>query len=305
MIKRLVNLDSASKNPEENQYIQLIKDILQYGSLESGRNGETISIFGSAMYFSLENNSIPIFTSKKVAWKTCLKELLWFIKGDTNNQHLLDQKVNIWRENASRNFLDSRGLTNLQENDLGPVYGHQWRHFNAHYTNCDTDYSGQGVDQLQYIINQLKDPDPIKRNSRRLIMSAWNPCQIDEMALPPCHILVQFNVTHGNKLSCSLYQRSGDIGLGVPFNIASYSFLTHILAKHCGLEAYEFIYTIGNAHIYANHVDALKEQIQNELFVFPKIEIINSHENIDDYIVEDIVITDYKSNTTVSMKMTA
>ena len=304
MIKRLVNLDSSSKNSEENQYIQLIKDILQYGSLESGRNGETISIFGSAMYFSLENNSIPIFTSKKVAWKTCLKELLWFIKGDTNNQHLIDQQVNIWRENASRNFLDSRGLINLQENDLGPVYGHQWRHFNAPYTTCDADYSGQGVDQLQYIINQLKDPDPIKRNSRRLIMSAWNPCQIDEMALPPCHILVQFNVTHGNKLSCSLYQRSGDIGLGVPFNIASYSFLTHILAKHCGLEAYEFIYTIGNAHIYANHVDALKEQIQNELFVFPKIEIINSHENIDDYIVEDIVITDYKSNSAINMKMT-
>jgi thymidylate synthase len=305
MIKRLVNLDTSSKNPEENQYIQLIKDILQYGSLESGRNGETISIFGSAMYFSLENNSIPIFTSKKVAWKTCLKELLWFIKGDTNNQHLIDQNVTIWRENASRNFLDSRGLTNLQENDLGPVYGHQWRHFNAPYTNCDADYSGQGIDQLQYIINQLKDADPIKRNSRRLIMSAWNPCQIDEMALPPCHILVQFNVSHGNKLSCSLYQRSGDIGLGVPFNIVSYSFLTHILAKHCGLEAHEFIYTIGNAHIYSNHVEALKEQIKNELFVFPKIEIMNSYENINDYTVEDIVITNYKSNSAINMKMIA
>ena len=146
---------------------------------------------------------------------------------------LQNQKVKIWNANASRDFLDSRGLHNLKENDLGPVYGHQWRHFNAKYGSCDDDYSNKGVDQLQYIIDSLKDPN--ERFSRRLVMSAWNPCQLNEMALPPCHVLTQFNVSNNNELSCSLYQRSGDVGLGVPFNIASYSFLTHIIAKHLSL----------------------------------------------------------------------
>ena len=163
-------------------------------------------------------------------------------------------------------------MTHLGENDLGPVYGHQWRHFNAPYTNCRADYSGQCVDQLQYIIDALKDP--VERFSRRLVMSAWNPCQIDEMALPPCHVLCQFNVSQGNKLSCALYQRSADCGLGVPFNIASYSFLTHILAKHCGLEAYEFIYTLGNCHVYDDHVEAMKEQLGRPSYDFPTI---NNH----------------------------
>ena len=286
----------------EKQYLDLIQEILQCGSLETGgRNGSVMSIFGAAMHFSLENNIIPIFTSKKIAWKTCLKELLWFISGSTNNQILLDQKVNIWNENASRNFLDSRGLNHLRENDLGPIYGHQWRHFNATYTDCSTDYSGQGVDQLQQIINCLKDP--VQRYSRRLIMSAWNPQQLDEMALPPCHIIAQFNVSHGNKLSCSLYQRSADIGLGMPFNITSYAFLTHIIAKHCNLEAYKFIYMIGNCHIYEEHIVALKEQLKNDLYPFPTIEINTIHENINDYKIEDIQIINYKSSNTISMKM--
>ena len=206
--------------------------------------------------FSLENNVLPLLTTKKVAWKTCLRELLWFVRGETNNKILTDQKCNIWKGNASREFLDSRGLTHLREDDLGPIYGHQWRHFNARYTTCDEDYIGKGVDQLQNIIDLLKNPET--RSSRRMIMSAWNPEQLDEMALPPCHILLQFNVTQCNKLSCSMYQRSGDVGLGVPFNIASYSFLTYMIAKHCDLEPYEFIYHIGNAHIYDDHIEKLK-----------------------------------------------
>ena len=133
--------------------------------------------------------------------------------------------------------------------------------------NCDSDYNGEGVDQLAQIIESLKNP--ATRTSRRMIMSAWNPCQLDQMALPPCHILCQFNVSDGNKLSCSLYQRSGDIGLGVPFNIASYSTLTHLLAKHCDLEAYEFVYFLGNAHIYQDHIDPLKEQLKREPYEFP------------------------------------
>ena len=302
MIKNSVG-NLPHQNNQELQYLGLVRDILSRGSLETGRNGNTLSLFGAALHFSLENNKIPILTSKKVAWKTCLKELLWFIRGKTDNTILQNQNVHIWDANASRNFLDDRGLAHLEENDLGPVYGHQWRHFNAPYTDCRADYNGQGVDQLQYIIDKLKDP--VERFSRRLIMSAWNPCQIDEMALPPCHVLCQFNVSQGNKLSCALYQRSADCGLGVPFNIASYSFLTHILAKHCGLEAYEFIYTLGNCHIYDDHIEAMKEQLGRPTHDFPTIKINNVYENIDDYSVGDIEIENYNFSESIFMKMRA
>ena len=296
----------ATNNPEnleEEQYLNLIRDILSEGTLEQGRNGNTKCVFGAAMHFSLDHGVIPILTTKRVAWKTCLKELLWFIKGDTNNEHLKEQGVTIWNDNASRDFLDSRGLTHLRENDLGPVYGHQWRHFNAKYTTCDENYDGKGVDQLEYIINCLKDP--AQRTSRRMIMSAWNPCQLDEMALPPCHILVQFNVTSGNKLSCCMFQRSADVALGVPFNIASYSFLTHLLAKHCGLEAHEFIYYLGNAHIYESHLDAIKEQLTRAPYNFPTIAVKAKRENINDYTIDDFELRDYKSHDVIKMKMVA
>ena len=286
---------------EEKQYLRLISDIVSEGTLEKGRNGNTYAVFGSSMHFSLKDNKIPILTTKKVAWKTCLRELLWIMKGQTSNEKLLEKNVKIWSANASRSFLDSRGLEHLQENDLGPVYGHQWRHFNAKYTNCDDDYTNKGVDQLQYIIDNLKNPET--RNSRRLVMSAWNPCQLNEMALPPCHVLAQFNVCGGNKLSCALYQRSGDVGLGVPFNIASYSFLTHILAKHCDLEADQFIYNLGNAHIYDDHVESLREQCQRECFEFPTIKINKKHDNINDYEENDIEIHNYLCHNTLKMKM--
>jgi len=293
----------SQNNKEEQQYLDLITDILFNGSLDEGRNGKVLSLFGKTMRFSLQYNTIPILTSKKVAWKTCLKELLWFVKGQTDNKILQDQNVKIWNDNASREFLDSRNLHNLIVNDLGPIYGHQWRYFNAMYKDCNTDYTGKGVDQLQYIINNLKDEKT--RYSRRLVMSAWNPCQLDEMALPPCHILVQFNVSHGNKLSCALYQRSGDVGLGVPFNITSYAFLTHMIAKHCNLEPYEFIHNLGNAHIYKEHIEALTEQRNRKTYSFPKINIKNTHANINDYIVDDFEIIDYKYNGPVQMKMIA
>ena len=294
-------LKSVYKDHYENQYLELIRNIIEEGSLEKGRNGNTYAVIGSSMYFSLENGTIPLLTTKKVAWKTCLKELLWFVRGQTNNKILTEQKCNIWKGNASREFLDSRGLHNLKEDDLGPVYGHQWRHFNAKYTTCNEDYTNKGVDQLQYIIDALKDPD--QRSSRRLVLSAWNPEQLNEMALPPCHILVQFNVTRGNKLSCSMYQRSGDVGLGVPFNIASYSFLTHLLAKHCDLEASEFVYHIGNAHIYDDHLEPLKEQINRVPKPFPKLELCEKRENIEDYNLEDFKISDYEYHETIKMKM--
>lgn len=286
---------------DENQYLSLIEDISNYGVLVNGRNGGALTVCGSSMHFSLENNVLPLLTTKKLAWKTCLRELLWFISGSTSNTILQNKKVKIWNDNASREFLDSRGLTNLDEGDLGPVYGHQWRHFNAQYTNCNDDYKNKGVDQLEYIINQLKDPKA--RYSRRLVMSAWNPCQLDEMALPPCHILVHFNVLPPNKLSCSLYQRSGDVGLGVPFNIASYSFLTHLIAKHCNLEAYEFIYHLGNCHIYDDHIEPLKSHLVRRPYTFPTIDIKCKHENIEDYVETDFEIKNYQSHEIIKMKM--
>tara|TARA_Y100000741_G_C18259647_1_gene560150 strand:- start:2293 stop:3210 length:918 start_codon:yes stop_codon:yes gene_type:complete len=286
---------------DENQYIALIDDIINHGDMVDGRNGKTLTVFGSSMHFSLENGELPLLTTKKVAWKTCLKELLWFISGSTNNDLLNEQNVKIWNGNSSREFLDSRGLVNNRVNDLGPVYGHQWRFFNADYTTCDDSYHGKGVDQLDYIIKQLKDPK--ERYSRRLLMSAWNPGQLDEMALPPCHVLVQFNVLPGDKLSCSLYQRSGDVGLGVPFNIASYSFLTHLIAFHCGLKAHEFCYHLGNCHIYDDHIEQLKIQRNKEPYKFPKLVIKDKKDDINDYIVDDFEIKDYKSHEPIKMNM--
>jgi thymidylate synthase len=286
---------------EEYQYINLINTILEKGYNESGRNGNVKAIFGTSMRFNLSNNKIPILTTKKLAWKTCLKELLWFISGSTNNKILKQNNVRIWNENASREFLDSRGLNNLEEDDLGPVYGHQWRFFNAPYDTCETDYTNKGVDQLKYIIDSLKDPNT--RSSRRLIMSAWNPQQLDQMALPPCHVLAQFNVFDDDKLSVALYQRSGDVGLGVPFNIASYAFLTHLIAHHCNLKAYEFVYFLGNAHIYDDHIETLKIQKNNIPMELPTLSIINKYESIDQYSIKDFVVENYNHHNELKMNM--
>tara|TARA_X000000368_G_scaffold313540_2_gene251172 strand:+ start:13584 stop:14477 length:894 start_codon:yes stop_codon:yes gene_type:complete len=295
-----MNISKNTSN-DELQYLNLISDILNKGYDVTGRNGNVKAIFGAMMRFDLSNNSIPILTTKKVAWKTCLKELLWFISGKTDNKVLKNNNVKIWNDNASRDFLDSRGLQHLEEDDLGPVYGHQWRFFNAPYETCETDYSGKGVDQLQYIIDSLNDPK--ERYSRRLIMSAWNPIQIDEMALPPCHVLAQFNVFDNDKLSVALYQRSGDVGLGVPFNIASYAFLTHLIAHHCNLKATEFVYFLGNAHIYDDHIPILTQQKNRIPNTPPTLTIKNKYTNINHYSIDDFQINDYSPLSELKMIM--
>jgi len=302
-----------NSNHEEYQYINLIKNIVNNGYWEEGRNGKTKCIFGASMRFSLQNGKIPILTTKKVAWKTCLKELLWFIRGQTNNNILIEQDIHIWDANTEQysrtqrnkeinNYLVSRNINIHGEGELGPIYGHQWRHFNAKWEG-DEDYSGDGIDQLQQIIDALKDPS--QRTSRRLIMTAWNPCQLNEMALPPCHILCQFNVHNGNQLSCALYQRSNDECCGTPFNIASYSFLTHLLAKHCGLEAYEFVYFKGNCHIYEDHIEGAKMQIAREPYPFPTVSIKQVRDNINDYQVDDFDIHNYVSHEQIKFQMVA
>lgn len=301
--------------PDES-YNELVKHVLEYGEWEEGRNGKTKSVFGHIMRFDLRNGQLPLLRGKKVAWKTCLKELLWFIRGSTDNRELKNENVHIWDANATREFLDSRGLTKREVDDLGPVYGHQWRHFNAEYVDFNTNYEGTGVDQLKYIVDQLSNPDT--RTSRRILLSAWNPCQIDQMALPPCHVLCQFNVSGENndQLSCMLYQRSGDIGLGVPFNIASYSMLTHIIAKRVGLKAKEFVHIIGNAHIYDDHIEPLTEQIKrdipkevdengNSIVKYPTFNVNTIKENLEDYNINDFSLIDYKPLDIIKMKMRA
>jgi len=303
MLKNIVKQNKKNQDGsyhDENQYLHLISDILNEGEMQEGRNGNTKAVFGSAMHFTLENNSIPLLTTKKLAWKTCLNELLWFITGSTDNGILQEKKIKIWNGQSTRSYLDSCGLNHLESNDLGPIYGHQWRHFNAPYINKDADYSGKGIDQLQYVIDRLSDPE--KRTSRRIIMSSWNPCQLNEMSLPPCHIMCQFNVI-GNNLSCSLYQRSGDVGLGVPFNIASYCFLTHLLAHHCGLNAYEFVYYLGNSHIYDDHLESLSQQITKKPYAFPTISFKEKKTRIEDYDTSDFIIDGYEHHEPVNMKM--
>ena len=302
----------------EQQYLDSLKNILDNGTWETGRNGRVKSIFGNMMRFSLADNKIPIITTKKTAWKTCLKELLWFIHGDMDNRILKEQNVHIWDANGSREFLDSRGLLNYEEDELGVPYGYQWRNFNAPYiTHADKksaesmdpctksyfDFQPKGIDQLQQIIDALKDPK--QRNSRRLVMTAWNPCQLDQMALPPCHIMCQFNVHDGNKLSCMMVQRSNDECCGTPLNIASYSFLTHLLAKHCGLDAYEFVYFKGNCHIYEDHIEGAKLQITREPYPFPTVAIKQIRENINDYQVEDFEIHNYQHHPQIKFQMIA
>jgi thymidylate synthase len=288
---------------EEYQYLNLLKDLIEEGNIEEGRNGKVYTAIGSAMHFTLENGKIPILTTKKTAWKTCLKELLWFVKGQTDNNILNQQNVHIWDGNSSPEFMKSRGLSHYVDGDLGPLYGFQWRFFNAPYSSCNEDYTGKGVDQLQQVIDCLKDPE--QRSSRRMVISAWNPCQTDKGVLPPCHVLFQFNVTHGNKLSCCMFQRSKDEAAGAPFNICSYSFLVHLLAKHCDLIPHEFIHYGGNCHIYAEHLDAMKEQITRTPYPFPTVEILNKRDNINDYVLEDFKIHDYQHHPPIKIKMVA
>ena len=262
MLKRVVECNqyrnrdaNSSEKHEEYQYLNLLQDIIDEGHDEVGRNGNTRCVFGAAMHFSLENGKIPILTTKKTAWKTCLKELLWFVQGQTDNKILTDQNVHIWDGNTTAEFIASRGLSHYTPGrQIGPLYSHQWRFWNAKYENDpDADYTGKGIDQLQNVIDTLKNPE--LRTSRRMVISAWNPEQLDQGVLPPCHVLFQFNVVDGNKLSCCMTQRSIDGACGAPFNIMSYSALCCLIAKHCDLEPYEFIHYAGNCHIYADHLD--------------------------------------------------
>lgn len=283
----------------ELQYINLIKHILENGISKDDRTGVgTLSIFSYNMTFNLRE-SFPLLTTKKVYWKGVVEELLWFISGSTNSNILKEKGVKIWEGNSSREFLDSRGLSHYDQGDIGAGYGFQWRHFGAKYTNMYDNYEGKGIDQLKDVIYKIKNtPD-----DRRIIMSAWNPTDLDKMALPPCHIFVQFWVdTNKKELHSQMYQRSCDVGLGVPFNIASYSLLTCIIAKLCDLTPGDFHYCMGDTHIYKNHIDAMKLQITRDPYDFPKINI-KAITDIDNITADDIELIDYKYYENIKMNM--
>lgn len=286
-------------NQAEQQYLDLVDHVIKHGNKRSDRTGVgTLSILGAQMRFDLSKNQFPLLTTKKVFFRGIAEELLWMIRGSTNALELSEKKVHIWDGNSSRAFLDKNGFKDRSVGDLGPVYGFQWRHFGAEYKDCKTDYTGKGVDQLKEVIHQLKT----KPDSRRIVMSAWNATDIPKMALPPCHCLVQFYVFDG-KLSCQLYQRSADLGLGVPFNIASYALLTRLIALECGLEVGEFVHTLGDAHVYLNHVKPLQIQLTRTPTAFPTLEIDPKVKSLFEATVKDFTIKNYSPQAAISMKM--
>ena len=286
-------------NGEENQYLQLLGKILSEGATRSDRTGVgTKSLFGTQMRFSLANNIVPAMTTKKLFIRGVVEELLFFLRGDTDTKKLEVKGINIWKGNTTREFLDARGLNHLPEGDMGKGYGYQWRKFGQEdpttYDEYGNNNSIAGVDQLSQVINQLKN-DPY---SRRIIMTAWNPQQLSEIALPPCHCFMQFYVDN-NKLSCQFYQRTVDTFLGLPFNLLSYALLTRILAHTVGMEAQELIFVGGDTHLYLNHLPQATEQISREPYAFPALEItkkLSTIQDIEALQFEDFKFSEYKSH---------
>lgn len=254
------------------QYLDLLQDIMDNGQDADNRTGiYARKVFGRQMRFDL-SQGFPLVTTKKVYLRAIIHELIWLLSGNTNIKYLHDNNVTIWDEWADK------------DGNLGPVYGHQWRNFNS-----------QGIDQIKDVIERIKK----NPQDRRLIVTAWNPAQIEQMALPPCHCFFQFDVTPDGKLNCQLYQRSCDMFLGVPFNIASYSLLTMMVAQVCGLKAGEFVHTLGNAHIYSNHFEQVKLQLSRQPYPLPQMKINPDVKDIDDFRFEDFELVNYQCHPAI------
>ena len=272
------------------QYLELLTRILETGGDKGDRTGTgTRSVFGHQMRFDL-SAGFPLLTTKKVHMKSIIHELLWFLKGDTCVDYLQANGVSIWDEWATAEQTARFGRA---EGELGPVYGHQWRNFGAS-KNADGTYNADGFDQITWLINEIKT----NPNSRRLIVSGWNPAEAGQVALPPCHTLFQFFVIDG-KLSCQLYQRSADVFLGVPFNIASYALLTHMIAQVCELDVGEFIWTGGDTHLYSNHFEQAKLQLSREPLPLCQLKLNPDIKDIFDFGFDDITIENYQSHPAI------
>jgi thymidylate synthase len=268
---------------QEQQYLDLLQKILDEGIDKQDRTGVgTRSLFGAQMRFDI-SKQFPLFTTKRVWFKGVVHELLWLLSGSTNIKYLKDNKVNIWNEWADQN------------GNLGPVYGKQWRSWGAtEWGEFPSDTFERPIDQIANVIESIqKNP-----NSRRHVVNAWNVGELDDMALPPCHMFFQFYVADG-KLSCQMYQRSCDMFLGVPFNVASYSLLTYMIAQVCGLEPGEFVHTLGDLHVYSNHFDQVREQLSREPRPLPTVSLNSEVKGIDDFTFDDVVLNGYDPHPTI------
>lgn len=271
-------------------YLNLLQHILETGQKKSDRTGTgTYSVFGYQMRFDL-SQGFPLLTTKKIHLKSIIHELLWFLKGETHVQYLQENGVTIWDEWATA---EQTARFARNAGDLGPVYGHQWRNFGAS-KNADGQYQSDGFDQISWLINEIKT----NPHSRRLIVSGWNPQEANQVALPPCHTLFQFFVQDG-KLSCQLYQRSADVFLGVPFNIASYALLTHMVAQVCDLDVGEFIWTGGDTHLYSNHIEQAQLQLSRQLLPLCQLKLNPNIKDIFQFKYEDIQIENYQSHPAI------
>lgn len=278
----------------EQAYLDLLQYVLANGTEKGDRTGTgTLSHFGAQLRFNLADG-FPLLTTKKVHFKSIVYELLWFLSGSTHVDYLQQNNVRIWNEWATA---AQTARFNRAEGDLGPVYGHQWRNYGASKA-ANGRYNADGVDQITEVIAQIKT----NPNSRRLIVSGWNPLEAEQVALPPCHTMFQFFIAD-NKLSCQLYQRSADLFLGVPFNIASYALLTHMVAQVCGLDVGEFIWTGGDCHIYQNHREQVELQLTRSLFKLPTLSLNANVDDIFDFKYEDISVENYQSHAGIKAQV--
>lgn len=286
------------RNPEEEKCMNLLRDILCTGNEKSDRTGTgTKSLFGRQLKFDLRNNTFPLMTSRKMFLRGIFTELMVFIRGQTNNQVLEDQKISIWRGNTTREFLDSRGLQHMPVGDMGSSYGFLFRHFGAKYIDCLQDYTGQGVDQLMNVINTIKK----NPNDRRMIISLWDPASLNNCPLPPCLYNYQFYV-YNNELYCMMTQRSSDFVVAGGWNIATGALLTYLIANVCGLKPAELIWNLGDVHIYNNLIEQTKTQLERVPRVYPKL-FINKKEHIEDFEFSDLMLVNYNPHPHIEMVM--
>jgi thymidylate synthase len=293
----------------EEGYLQLLKDTLNDGEKRDTRNGLVVSRFGCMMNFKSIGTSFPLLTTKKMFFRGIVEELLWFLRGSTNAKELQDKGIHIWDGNSSREYLDSIGKQEYAVGELGPVYGWQWKHFGKTYNDNNISVSSVGIDQIKYVIEELQKDN----NSRRAVLSAWNPVDLEKMALPPCHILYVFYKNKGG-ISCHMTMRSSDLFLGLPFNIASTALLTHIIAKVLYMKPCEISLSLCDAHIYEEHIEKVNIQIQKEAYEMPSLKIMKEPPSLESSIEEklkwigeldydDFVLDNYESHESIKAVM--
>ena len=290
----------------EAEYIKLVEKVLKTGELRQTRNAKVYSLFGEHLTFNIGPETIPRFTTKNVSFKNVFEELIFFLRGETDSKILEDKGIKIWKGNTTRDFLDSRGLNNYSEGDMGPMYGFQWNHFGANYGGCDKDYTNQGVNQIDNCIDLIKN-DP---TSRRIMFTALDPTNLDKMVLAPCHTIFQFYVRTdprgGKFLDGQLYQRSADLMLGVPYNVLSYSLLIVMVARFCNLKPGTLKITFGDVHIYEEHLEGAIKQIRRVPDNPPGLTIkCDRNTPIRDYELSDFEFNNYNPQPNIKMKMVA